>query len=410
MSEPKLYFVSEAFPPRGRGGPQIAARMARCLAEEGWDIRVICEGERNGFFCKWSYDYKLYNELREQMAIEVIGRFRWGVIGELMVSLGLSPSLRMDWVRKATAALDGLVDRDRDGIIVASYPDIASMFVGREMKRRYGFPMAYHLQDDLRSEALRPGRIRRKLRKLEHGLLHAADFITVTSETVKRNLVNNLDCPAEKVDVVINGYDKPIAIGDYPAEADRPFRALYAGSIAAFEKPEVLNLAYQAATQRHPDVGDGMEVVVYGQKSHYYRSVYKKTLCEGIHFHEFVPYEQLVRETVGHVDVGFVGTSEAGAYAMQTKLFDYVNFEIPILAAVPDGETKQLIEAYDIGKVVHYTDVDGLAEQLYELYANPDEMARLTENVRRAKPSLSMKAQVRKQSEALRRIHRAGRP
>ena len=45
------------------------------------------------------------------------------------------------------------------------------------------------------------------------------------------------------------------------------------------------------------------------------------------------------------MDIGFFSLAdEKFAYATPTKLFDYINLELPILAAIPNGESKDIIK------------------------------------------------------------------
>ncbi len=91
-----------------------------------------------------------------------------------------------------------------------------------------------------------------------------------------------------------------------------------------------------------------------------------------VFFNEWVPYQErenyLLEADVGlslHLD--HVETR----YAFRTRILDYIWTGLPIIATEGDIAA-ELIQRYDLGRVVGYRDVEGVAEALLELLAVPD--------------------------------------
>ena len=120
----------------------------------------------------------------------------------------------------------------------------------------------------------------------------------------------------------------------------------------------------------------------------------QKHLVEGATFGGFLPREELGVQ-LARADIGFLSLSAPTyAYATPTKLFDYIEWGIPILAVLPPGASQELIERFEIGWVVEPGDVDGLARCIEELSRKPELRAHFRANM------LDIRDQFRPQQQA----------
>jgi len=381
-----IYFITESFPPLGRGGSIIRARFAKVLSENGWDVQVITQGQRKGFFLKWEYDHE-YRAHFKDLNIHYIDPSRWGVLGEVLSTLKLSPSLYMSWVRNTLKKLPDIV-KTKDGIIWASHTDIACFYVALAMKKRFNFPLCLDFRDDYFDIDISP-------------FVRQADLFFTTTETIKKKLIDQYQLKPERISVIYNGYDQKMDIPN-KEKSSEPMKIVYAGTISSYVKAERLNLAYQKLLRDHPELKGKIEIDVYGQKGYYFYLKYRKTLVEGVNFKGFINHDELMGRLANEADIGYFSLAdERYSYATPTKLFEYINLELPILAALPDGEAKNLIEKHDIGKVARYSDIDDLAQKIYEYYINPQERENITKNIRTIKNNYDIQIPANKMSEIL---------
>jgi len=390
MANPTIYFISNTFPPLGRGGAIVRGQFAKHLAEDGWNIKVITQGKRKGFFLKWQYDYKFFDKIKSKLNIEQINSWQWGILGEVFSTLKVVPSMHMPWIHKTIKSLNTLIDQNTEGIVFANYPDIANFHVALAIKQKYNFPLILDFRDDYFAHQIKP-------------FIDSADIIFTTTDMIKNKIIKNFDFDEEHIHTILNGYSHPVDVPSQRPPKDK-FKIIYAGTIAQHQKPEILNLAYKKLLEQHPDLQDKIEIEVFGQESYYYHWYYKKTLRKGINFNGFASHEDILKIMTQDIDLGFFSLAdEKYAYATPTKLFDYINAELPILAAVPDGECKNIIKQNNFGKVFHFNDIDGLAGGIYDFYQHQALIEKIRTHMRKVKDQYDIQLQVKKMSEVLKR-------
>lgn len=97
--------------------------------------------------------------------------------------------------------------------------------------------------------------------------------------------------------------------------------------------------------------------------------------------HGWVPYEErhnsLLDATIG-VSTHFDHLETR--YSFRTRMLDYIWTKLPILATAGDSFA-ELIDQYQLGKVVPYQDEQALAEAIESLIDNPDSMSKIKTNL-----------------------------
>ena len=80
--------------------------------------------------------------------------------------------------------------------------------------------------------------------------------------------------------------------------------------------------------------------------------------------------------------MGFFSLSDVTyAYATPTNLFDYIEAGVPIIASLPQGASRELIESYGIGLVAEAGDARELADCIQEMAENVELRVRCRENM-----------------------------
>jgi glycosyltransferase involved in cell wall biosynthesis len=394
----RIYFISSAFAPLGRTSV-IMSHYARFLAEDGFDVRVITTGERKGFFLNWVNDYELYEQIKQVVDIRIIKYPQYALLDEIIGILKIQPTMLMRWVKEVERNANSFIDKD--GIILAVYPDIADLYIGEYLKKKYNLPLIIDLRD--LPQSFTSNVKNEKWFNLEKNFFKNADFITVATDTIKNNLIERYNYPENRIETVYNGFGDINTLENKTVEVKKKdFVITYAGTMSVNQKPEILTLAYKKLVEKYPDAAKNIKIHIYSQKGYYYHLKFKNTIISGVEYKGYLPHSELMNTIKKECDLCFLPlASESLSYALPAKLFEYINLEKPILGALPNGDARKLIEKHDIGRVCHYNDIDGIANMIYEIYNNKERFNQMEINVVKAKPEFYLKNQISKIKEVI---------
>lgn len=364
----KVYFIACGFPPVGRGNSVTNACVANALADS-FDVEVICRRPDGDLLLSYQEDASLVDELDPRLRVHRIAGARWWGLNEALYAVGLLPCYYLNWVWSAWRRRR---DFAADGVLFAVHPVFSGVLLGIALKKCHGLPLLVDFRDDFAGGMTRGWRrlFYPLYRRLEGWVLRRADRVTVTTQTLKDWLIERHGLQEDRVGVVYNVVPEQAAAKAPERPAKKPGEALnilYAGAISAVQKPESILQAHALMEQSRPELKGRAQVEIYGPESPYFKLHMRDQFGPGRRFGGFVPRRDLM-ERMSACDIGFLALSAPTyAYALPTKLFEYIAAGIPVLASLPQGAARQLIESSQIGLVADPGDTAGLARQLARL-------------------------------------------
>jgi len=397
----KVYFIACCFPPFGRGNAITNSCVANFLARD-FDVEVVCMQREDGGLISYQEDESLERGLHADLRVERVAAANWRGLNIALYAVGLLPCYYLNWVWRVWQRRADLFAEP--GVVFAVYPVFSDLLLGYMVSRRYGFPLLVDFRDDFSGVMTRGWRrvLRPFYRFLERRLLASADRISVTTEQLRRDLLDRHSLSEAKVEVVYNVVPAVVGGTVVPSEKDLgPLRIVYAGAMSRVQKPEILLKAYRRLSQDDPTWNDRLHVEFYGPESPYFSMRIRKYLSAGMHFGGFKPQEEVAR-LVATADMGFFSLSDAAyAYATPTKLFDYIEAEVPIVASLPQGASRAMVERYEIGLVADVGDDEGLAHCLRKMAEDQDLRHRCRANMRVIRGEFRPEVQVEKWAKIL---------
>ena len=398
----KLYLIACCFPPFGRGNSVTNACVANHLAST-FDVEVICMLREDGLLLSYQEDNSLERQLHPELTVHRVRSANWLGLNELLYAVGVLPCYFLNWAWAVLRHSPPLASEPT--VVLAVYPVFSDLVVGWFLKRRHGHKLIVDLRDDF-SGAMSRGwrRLARGLyRWFEARLLHGADWVTVTTDFLRDDLLQRHESLSEKTTVVYNVV--PPAGRDFEPPAGDVVRIAYAGAISSIQKPEMLLLAQSRLGQLRPELDERVHVDLYGPESPYFRMKVSNLVKGRAEFHGFLPREELL-EALGRTDIGFLSLADSTyAYATPTKLFECLEFGIPMLAALPQGAARSLIEELDVGLVSDPDDIEGLAQHMARLVEDAALRMRFRRNCLRARSRFSPEEQVGKWRDIVLSLH-----
>ncbi len=417
----RLLFLAYHFPPVGGGGVQRSVKFVRYLPEFGYEP-VVVTGP-GGAGDRWTpSDETLLRELGGDVEVwRVPGPeppiHRPGRRGRAERLLD-RPSAYSEWWIRGAVELGRKVGKDTDLIFGELVPYETSEAAAR-LSRELGLPWVADLQDPwaLDEMWLYPTAIhrRRDERRMRNVLASADAIVMNTPEAAERVRRRFPELASRLAPAIPNGLDEDDFEGvPFEPSPDR-FRIAHAGYLhtesgyalrrtrrarallGGMPIPEVdfltrshvfLLEAVDRLIAAEPDLAEVVEVHLAGIISPLDRELAERAgYC---HLHGYLPHDETVK-LLRASDLLFlpmhdlpVGTR---AGLVPGKAYEYLGARRPILAAVPDGDARDILAAAGNASLCRPGDVAALAQAIRE------EIERWRAGTQRAEPGDAVVAQ-----------------
>jgi len=384
------------FPPVGGAGVQRMLQLARRLPDAGWEQTVITGP--GGPDSVWRpRDEAVGLGARTVRVLRMPGPepphdVRWE--GRLERWLRMSSRWRRWWSANVVGLAES-IDSDVD-LIHASLAPYSTAESAAHVARRLGKPLLLDLEDPwaLDEMMVYPTRVHRRLelRRMRRALA-AADIIVMNTPEARRRVLEAFpELPPARVVSITNAFD-PLDFGEPAARngGGERFRLVHVGSLHT-----EMGRSHRAAGGLRRLLGGAVPGVDFLTRSHVFLLEAVRSLLEDdpslagvlevhlagvftgadrevaaaypfVRMQEFVPHTETIA-LLRSADALFLPMHDlpAGVRAgiVPHKTYEYVAAGRPIIAAVPDGDARDLLEASGIARLCRPSDVAGIKEGL----------------------------------------------
>jgi glycosyltransferase involved in cell wall biosynthesis len=392
----RVLVLAYYFPPQGGAGVQRTLKFVQYLPQFGHDTIVVTGPEAAG--AEWApADESLRAEVpagtRVVRARGPEPRRRKGWPARAARWLRLRPPFSRWWVEAALeAGRRAATDVDVD-VVYASMSPFETAEAAARLARELGKPWVADLRDPwaLDDWLVYPTRLHRRLelRRMRAALGPADAVIMNTPEATAQVRRSVPELARKPVYTIPNGFDAADFDGALPPRGDRALRIVHAGFVHVREEGHrrtmlvrqllggavkgldagtrshvYLLQAVQQVFARRPELRDRVEVHLAGILSEADRRVPGFELVTA---HGYLPHDRTV-ELLRSADLLFLPMHDLPegrrARIVPGKTYEYLATRRPILAAVPDGDVRDLLAAAGNATVVRPKDVDGMARAI----------------------------------------------
>ncbi len=368
----KVLLVTYLFPPYNAIGSIRTGKLARFLAQQGHEVRVLTADEQPlpksldveidpaaVIYTPW-FNVNFLPELFFGGSKQVSSK-GYSTKSSSLKKLGLYyrvllnlPDERIGWLPHAVLAGRKLLRSWMPDLIYASMPPATSLLVAARLSRISGTPWVAELRDPWADNANNDyPRWRLTIDNwIENATLHSATGLVTVSPPWGELLKARFHLPTA---VVMNGYapeDLPDPDAVEPAETDT-LRLVYTGTYY----PQLHDISpLFAALRQMGELGRKVRVVFY---SRYIDAVQALAEQEGVGWavehHALVPYHQSLRIQQGADLLLYLIPNQQGF--IPAKLFEYLAARRPVLAVgPPDSQPGSLICERNAGLVSNAPD------------------------------------------------------
>jgi glycosyltransferase involved in cell wall biosynthesis len=387
-SNKRILIVAHNFPPLGSGGVHRPVKFARYLREFGWDVDVLTVKNIRYH----AYDRSLLDEL-EGVAVHRAGsleplRLSWlagwrpppppppvesfAQLEEAArrarppvsaasrcykaVSRRLfQPDEQVLWWPFA-AARGRRLGRERPfDVALTTSPPESCHLVGCALKRATGCRWVADFRDLWSEHHLRRGvgpAGRGLNRLLEARVLREADGV-VANTAAMTEYFRRRDVAAERLLTLPNGFD-PGDFGEALAKvSEEDFVVVHNGSFRGGRRAATLLRGFAAARARDAAFASRAKLYLLGiNRADDLRLAEKLGLGDAVFHVGYIRHAEALRACRGADLLTLVMSAEEGPALVPGKLYEYLGAATPILAAIPPGEARRVLEATTRGAEV----------------------------------------------------------
>lgn len=408
-----VLFVAYEFPPRGESGVQRSAKFAKYLPQFGYRPLVLTAAEREADATGLKIDRSLAEDVRNTEIFPCRGseHFLMRLPDRIeplrrVLKFCLRPDRNvLAWLPRAKRTALKIARQRRIDVIYTSVSPFSSGLLGRKLKRLLGVPWVVDFRDPWADNLMGfwPTRLHYRIEAAqEYRVVEAADAVVVVTPTMKDLMVRRYPQWADKVHVICNGFDaedfwrcngRPpsgklqIAHTGRMVDHDRktvrgswgPLSRFWFSRIAfrhAFvdfttHSPYYLLHAVRQLLDERPQLQDKITLAFAGTFGRSNLELVRQLNLENVVSDKgYLPHAQSVQLLMDS-DVLFLplmrSTDGRRSYIYTGKIFEYLATGKPILAAVPDGDARDLIQRARAGWCVDPRDIGAIKALLADL-------------------------------------------
>ena len=342
----RVFFLTRSlYPYQKTGGSQIRLGQVEALKNLGWDIIIITP----------NYDNNVIDIIDNVIRIPFSRNKK---LASMLERTGVYEDYLDPWVDYAFRYLKAKINKE-DVIFATSGGELGMIKVGSLLKAKIGCRFLVNYHDPLDYSLVHSVKINRKFHvsreKIEYKYLLNSDVIFTSSKSNKNSLQAKHPEFTDKIFNNYFGYISKIDLSPYFEAGKVKIRIAYVGNMSATQKPEVLYKAYKNLKNR-----ENVELYFIGDREDY--TPLLSIVDPNIKFMKFLPHKEFLKFMSENIDIGFVSlANDYFGACVPSKIYEYINLELPIIGALPDGDGVDLINNNMYGMACKYDDINSLS-------------------------------------------------
>jgi glycosyltransferase involved in cell wall biosynthesis len=298
-----------------------------------------------------------------------------------LVHLVLVPDEQVTWLPSATRTALAVHRTEGFDVIFSNGPPFSCHLIAGLVKQATRRPWVADFRDPWVGNPFAPPlpRYQRRLQELlERWVVRRADRVVVAMSVLRDELVRRYPERADRFVWIPNGYDRR-DLEDLPDATPQPdgmFRLVFGGSLYREREVEVFLTGLERLVARRPEIRNRLRVEFVGWINDPNQHVFDEAEGRGplagmLERTGFLPRrEALARLASADALLQLMADVPGSGVFAGGKLLEYLAFDRPILAMMPPGEGRRVLEGLDWG-IVADVDPASVADAVERLLDEP---------------------------------------
>lgn len=341
----RVFYITRTLPDGNTGGALIRRGSIHFLESNGYQVIVVAPSKHTVISGEKILIKGLHNKLSLQW-----NRFLFG--------LGLQSDYLENWAKRAKRRLLSIINKE-DIVLATSGGELGTLMLASYLKNEIGCKTVYNLHDPIvftliEGEYSYKSKYKIKPRDtIERKVFEAADNIVTSSNYYAEVLKTKYPSLAFRVSYHHFGYIEEITKPQDQLLHNDYINVVYGGNMGHLQGPEILfKVAEYFPNIRFTLIGN--------------LSLSNDSLPSNVRLLPLMPHKEYVDYLVSNADIGFFSLiGNVSRLCVPSKLYEYINAGIPILAAI-EGDSRIIINDNGFGVATEYA-VEALKEGLSAL-------------------------------------------
>jgi colanic acid biosynthesis glycosyl transferase WcaI len=369
MDSKKVLIVSQHFPPDKSGNASRVYDLSKNLVNLGLQVIVYSP------FPSFPHgSFPRVNKLRTSQSVDGISNFKtWNWQPRAPNPRFISRALYY-LVFPCLATVRALINSKHYDYIITTAPPIFTGIPGYFLKKITGKKWLFDVRDlwiDASASLdfiKKEGLLYKMARRYEQTCYSTCDEVLVTSESIKKAIMDIYKIPEEKFHIIPNGVDTSV----YKPLKEKKKQIIYAGNIGFAQDLEKVILAVKKVNEVQKNDPFNFYLVGDGDIRHELERFTRENHVEDHVFFSGMVSREKVPELIGESLIGVAPLKnlETLEYALPTKCYEYMACGVPFIGT-GNGQIKMLAHESKAGLIAE-NNINSISEKILFLSQHPE--------------------------------------
>ena len=376
----RVLFIAYNFPPLAGGGTFRSLKFVKYLPEFGWLPTVITTNTKN----YWAYDEELLKEVPAEVKIIRAPEIDPFYLQVILSKIGLSklyqkirehlliPDEKIGWIPFAYQKAVQELKKQKYDLIFSTSPTPCAHIIALKLKRKFGIPWIADYRDHWTLNPEYPySKNSRRFKKeslMEENIAQQCNTqIHVTKGNLKM-VYNHFNLGKKHTILIYNGYDTNTKNITNKNEEKGYLKFVYTGTFYGARNPILILNALSEIARNNPEISDGIRFQFIGKSNTDIIKIANNLKITKMISHINYLHRYEIEEIYQKIDVSILIIPYNQSYVLTSKIFDYLYILKPILAIIPNGEAKEIIQNSNLGFFADPNSPEDIKNQILNLY------------------------------------------
>lgn len=364
--KPKIFFLTRSYIGFNKGGgPRARYFQVKLLEKIGYEVIVVLP------------DFKSNQIKKENNLILIPGKFNPRITYQLAI-IGIIPDYLNNWVKNAYNYLKNVISKE-DIIFATTGSEIGTLHLGYLLSKNTFAKLIISYHDPIQNTSINKKFYKKQILKtnerIEKKVLQKADLIITSSKSQENYLrAKTPNTDSYKFRTIPFGYFEPSEKANNAPYNPEKIIFGYGGSMGSSQRFEtVLNFFTHAKNH---------ELWLFGQYEN--KHLYNK--YPNIKFHNWVSQKEYNEIFLTKINIGIACLCDpAYSVCIPSKIYDYINLNIPIFGFLYPGHAKEIIKNNSFGVVISPNSTVNHFKEAISLFEDYDTLIKYQRNLSKQK-------------------------